>query len=339
MVSMHVVRILVNAVEDAGVPRTVFIRATRLEPAFVQARDARLPISAFHELIELAIDLTGDAAFGLHSIERLADDALDPVSALVAHAQTLGESMRSIQESRRLLGDEASFRVYEERGKVRLRVISSEDEPPRVRRFMAEITVAGLFRTMVRSHLEEHVDEISFAYSAPEYHCEYERIFKGRARFNQPFTGMCFDRQLLMSAAPYPDVELHQALRIFTQRRITNLTTRTTYTERARQFLVWQPPPRDVTMASVARALGTSERSLRRHLREEGTSYSKMVDEALAYIAKRCLLDERCTIEETAGELGFADKTSFHRAFKRWTGLTPNQYRKQQTAANERPRK
>jgi AraC-like DNA-binding protein len=85
-------------------------------------------------------------------------------------------------------------------------------------------------------------------------------------------------------------------------------------------------------MPMVASALGVSERSLRRHLTEEGKPYPRLVNEALAVLAKSHLLDERRTIAETALELGFADNTAFHRAFKRWTGLTPAEYRKQQTA-------
>jgi AraC-like DNA-binding protein len=86
-------------------------------------------------------------------------------------------------------------------------------------------------------------------------------------------------------------------------------------------------------MATSARRLGVSERSLRRHLAREGQRYPKLVTRALASIAMACLLDERRTIIDTAHELGFADNTAFHRAFKRWTGLTPSEYRKTRSPA------
>ena len=82
-------------------------------------------------------------------------------------------------------------------------------------------------------------------------------------------------------------------------------------------------------MASVARKLGVSVRSLRRHLTAEGAAYPALVSEALASIAKACLRDEARSIVDIAAELGFADNTSFHRAFKRWTGLTPLEFRRQ----------
>lgn len=68
--------------------------------------------------------------------------------------------------------------------------------------------------------------------------------------------------------------------------------------------------------------------SLQRHLTTEGNTYPALVNEALAVVAKTCLLDAWRSIEEVAYELGFADNTGFHRAFERWTGLTPGEFRK-----------
>jgi len=100
------------------------------------------------------------------------------------------------------------------------------------------------------------------------------------------------------------------------------------YAARVHQILVWQRPPRDMAMQTVARALGVSVRSLRRYLTAEGTSYAAVVREAQAAIAKTCLLERR-TIAATAYELGFADSSTFHRAFKRWIGVTPSAFRKE----------
>jgi hypothetical protein len=118
MISMRVARTLVDSVVQVGVAESLILRAAKLEPESRQALDSRLPRSKCYELIELALELTGDPAFGLHSVERLASDALNPISALVIHSATLQEAVRSILDFRRLLGDEASFRIYEDRGKV-----------------------------------------------------------------------------------------------------------------------------------------------------------------------------------------------------------------------------
>jgi AraC-like DNA-binding protein len=186
-----------------------------------------------------------------------------------------------------------------------------------------------MFRTIRRFRNNAQIDYVGFEYAAPTYHREYARIFEGRVRFEQPFTGLCFDKELMAAASPHPDAELHHALRAFTRSRVLHLDERMAYSARVHQFLVWQRPPRLTTMQSVSRALGVSVRSLRRHLTAEGKRFSDLVSEAQAEIARSCLLDERRTIMDTACELGFSDSTSFHRAFKRWTGLTPSEFRKQ----------
>jgi AraC-like DNA-binding protein len=134
----------------------------------------------------------------------------------------------------------------------------------------------------------------------------------------------------MAAAAPHPDAELHQALRVFAARRISHLVDKAPYAARVLDLLVWRRPPRDMTMQAVARELHVSVRTLRRQLTAEGKTYAELLTEALTLIAKSSLLDERRTILETALELGFADNTTFHRAFKRWTGLTPAEYRRQQ---------
>jgi AraC-like DNA-binding protein len=94
----------------------------------------------------------------------------------------------------------------------------------------------------------------------------------------------------------------------------------------AASALANQSAPVDLSMRSVARALGISDRQLRRHLTMEGETYGELVEAAMFAIARRCLLRERRTIKETAAVLGFAEATSFHRAFKRWSGRTPRQF-------------
>jgi hypothetical protein len=73
MISMRVVKTLVDAVAEAGVPRSRFLRTAKLDPACMEAEalDARVPRSKLYDLVELALEQTGDPAHGLHSIERL----------------------------------------------------------------------------------------------------------------------------------------------------------------------------------------------------------------------------------------------------------------------------
>ncbi|TMX45000.1 hypothetical protein DA100_04875 [Vibrio sp. Hep-1b-8] len=77
----------------------------------------------------------------------------------------------------------------------------------------------------------------------------------------------------------------------------------------------------------LAVQFGCSERTLRRHLEQCCTSYQQLLNEVRADLAKEYLVGTRLTVEEIAFRLGYSDSANFRRAFKRWTGTTPQHFR------------
>lgn len=96
---------------------------------------------------------------------------------------------------------------------------------------------------------------------------------------------------------------------------------------RLRAALVEQLPRGEPSAAKLAVMLNLSLRSLQRRLADEGTSYEDLLTSTRRELALSHLADRRYSIGEVAYLLGFADASSFNRAFKRWTGQTPGQYR------------
>ena len=86
-------------------------------------------------------------------------------------------------------------------------------------------------------------------------------------------------------------------------------------------------------MDGLARALNTSPRTLRRHLRAEGTSYQRIHDDVCCNLAKRYLQDTQMTSEDIATALGFSDSANFRHAFRKWASQSPGQYRRSATRA------
>jgi AraC-like DNA-binding protein len=86
--------------------------------------------------------------------------------------------------------------------------------------------------------------------------------------------------------------------------------------------------PSGADIERVARAMHMSERTLQRRLEQEGTHYSEVLDRVRLDVAQRRLADPSVSVAEVAADLGFSDLATFSRAFKRWTGEPPGQWRR-----------
>ncbi len=86
----------------------------------------------------------------------------------------------------------------------------------------------------------------------------------------------------------------------------------------------------DVRVDSIASLLNLSSRTLQRRLAEQGTTFQEVVDRVRATRAKYYLVSEGLSIREIARRLGFSGAPTFHRAFKKWTGSTPERFRSRQ---------
>jgi AraC-like DNA-binding protein len=105
------------------------------------------------------------------------------------------------------------------------------------------------------------------------------------------------------------------------------MTRGQSFVDRVKQYLFSVPPKRMPDMGGVARDLGLSTRSLRRRLADDGVSYKALVQSVLEIRATQLLSDPNRTIQETAAEMGFSDPSAFQRAFKRWKGMNPGQFK------------
>ena len=111
--------------------------------------------------------------------------------------------------------------------------------------------------------------------------------------------------------------------------------------QRARAVLAQELGYGLASLPGLARAVGVSARTLQRQLRYEGLTYQHLVDGARASLARQLLLEGQLGLGAVASVVGFADQSAFQRAFKRWLGITPGEYRarhRREPTAPPRPR-
>jgi AraC-like DNA-binding protein len=330
MLSFRLVRSLADAVERAGANKEQLLQEHGFPTDTQNGEELRVSRSSFYRLCESAVALTGDPAFGLHWSERLDANAFNPLSHLVAHAGTLGQAFEAIGRYHRLFSDWQCFSLDEADDLVVVRCMALPGEAEPMQRFMAEAVLGSVHKLISAYSARAKPKAVCFAYPAPDYQEEYTRFFGGTERFDQSYTGLIFERALLDTVSPHKDDDVHAALRSIAEQRMVRLMQRTPYALRVREHLVTNGPTQRASMSAVARGLGISVRSLRRRLEAEGTSYNTVVNESLGILAKQLIRNNSGSVQEIAFEMGFADTSSFHRAFKRWTGMTPRAYRAEQ---------
>jgi AraC-like DNA-binding protein len=327
-VSISLVRAVVEAAERSGAKRADLRARIPFDWTHLEHPDVRLEFEQFEQVLSIALAVTGDEALGLHLAEHMPEGAVDLLAHLAAHAPTMREAVEIASQFVRLAMDGVLLAVREEGDAFVVRYTFPRSTPLSDR-LLAEFMMGGLVRLARSFTGPSAIPRLAcFEHERPSYHREYTRIFGNHQRFGQNVTSMTFDRETADRPQMHQHPALYDLLRTEAQRRLDRITTGVRPASRLREYLLAMPPSRIPEISTAARDLGMSERSLRRRLASDGTSYRDAVRSALEASAGRMLRDPTRTIKDTAVALGFADAAAFHHAFKRWTGMTPGEYRR-----------
>ena len=327
-VSISLVRAVLQAAERSGAALADLRARIPLDWRRLERPDTRLEFEEFERVLSATVAVTGDEALGLHVAEHMPEGAVDLLAHLAAHAPTMREAVEIASQFVRLAMDGVLLVVREEGDSFVVRY-DFPRSTPLSDRLLAELMMGGLVRLARTFTGPGAAPRLAcFEHERPSYHQEYTRIFGSHQRFGQSVTSMAFDREIAERPQMHQHPELYEFLRTEAQRRLDRMTTDVSPTARLREYLLGMPPCRIPEVSTAARDLGMSERSLRRRLVADGTSYRDVVRSALEASAGRMLRDPTRTIKDTAVALGFADAAAFHHAFKRWTGMTPGEYRR-----------
>lgn len=164
----------------------------------------------------------------------------------------------------------------------------------------------------------------------PAHASEYDLLFPCAQVFGAPNSSLVFPARYLS----LPLLQDERTLKHFLERSPADLLSRPdegdSLSSQLRRLLSRDRTPWP-DLEAVAQHLHISPQTLRRHLREEGTSFQALKDELRRDIAIYHLGRADLSLQEIAEQLGFSEPSAFHRAFKKWTGLTPGAYRAQES--------
>jgi AraC-like DNA-binding protein len=169
---------------------------------------------------------------------------------------------------------------------------------------------------------------VCFTHARPLQVSEHERIFRAPVYYGCPRNELLLDRALLLRAQRHAEPRLVAMLDRQLGGLLSALPENRSLQDAVRRCMTDELPEGEPAMAAIAAKLHMSSRSLQRRLQSEGTSFAQVLLDLRRDLALRYLRDERIGIAEVGFLLGFLDVAAFQRAFKRWTGTTPAQYRR-----------
>jgi AraC-like DNA-binding protein len=333
MVSMIGLRGLVQAASALGVDRHALLRALDLPAARLDA-DEEAPALLLAKAWQVAPELSRDPLFGLHAGAHAEVGTYDVLDYLFTTASTLGDACRVVARHYRLMTDisRVSLIVDGDIGRFQHWVPPDYVEPLR---HAWDYFFSGSLKR-IRGVLPEPLTlhAIHLMHQAPsgENPGEYTRAFGCEVVFGHPVSEFVFDARQLELSLSTANPSLHRVVLRHADELLSRLPPEGDTVTRARAVLDDMLSDAEVSLESVARRLGVSDRTLQRKLAESGLTYTTLVDRAREELAVRHLESGTRGMAEVAFRLGFSTSAAFSRAFQRWRGESPSEYQKRARA-------
>lgn len=321
------VQAILRAYADRGMDAGPALAAAGLGPVDLADPQGLVTLERFEALSAHAMRELDDEALGWFS-RRLPWGSYGMVLRASLPSPDLGVALGRWCRHHNLLTEDVRLTLARDSDAARVRVAEARAPGP-LRRFclvslLRNLHGVGCWLADSRIPLRE----AHFPFDAPPWAEALRRMFPGPVRFGADTAGLVMDAAYLELPVVRDDRDLRTLLRqpiplmarVYRQDRLLS--------HRISALLASAPPAAQPDAETIAASLGISLRSLQRHLRDEGTSLAALKTRARLERAAGLLVRGTLPIKRIAHLAGYRDETSFSRAFRRWSGQSPAEYRR-----------
>lgn len=328
--SVGFVHSLADAVRSHGLDPQELLEQYGLDPARLAEAGARLSIPRYMRLGHAAIQLTGDPALGLRMgrLSRLSQAGLAGVTA--AQAPTVREAARCLIRFEALYGSnyrgQSSFHEDARGAWLRFYSISPYNT---YNRFVVDSIIAGWLQQLSSLGQALQAEQIDIEFAEPDYRECYGVLGDCPIHFGAEHNQLRLSQASLALRNPEHCPSTWRLLLKLCERELEQLTRTRSLRERIIQLLgPLLNGGREPDLEEVAARLKLPTWTLRRKLAEEGTQFRAILNDTRRDLAMTYIRDTELAFGEIAYLLGFASAEAFQRAFKRWNGQTPGEFRR-----------
>jgi AraC-like DNA-binding protein len=325
-------RAILDACARLGLDTDQILRAAQLDPVTLQDPDARIPVEQVDAIWRKAYQISKDPNLALHAIEVLPFGAYRVIDFLASSAPTIGAALAKVADYFPIINPLVRL-AYTIADKQLMYSLTAPSRPSTITRPYAEYTLAAVFlRTRVAAHQQYPLVRVEFSHPAPADISEHERIFECPVRFGADACRLVIAEDVWNMPRTGTDPALFSVLESHARMLLEQMPAPDDIVGRVRKSIDAELRGGDPSLESIARQLAMSPRTLQRRLRDRGVVFNDVLDEMRFHAAKSYLAQRDVAGTEVAYLLGFAEQSSLNRAFKRWSGETPTEYRRRATA-------
>ena len=285
---------------------------------------ARVSVSSYAQLwIELA-NTMNDEFFGMDS-HPMRRGSYQLLAKLVSHAETLEKALYDILKFFNFVLDDIRGELVRNQDKAYL-VIHDREQPKRMFTYATFLMlVHGLMCWLVDQRIS--LNTLSVRCNKPADIQDYLVRFCEDIQFNTELNQVEFDAHYLDIKIKKDKKMLHDFLQQTPQNLLVRFKNENALSLLIRRHLLQLHPAHWPELKDVAQQLNISEATVQRRLKHEGVSYQQLKNEIRCDIAIERLSKTNDSIPDISEDLSFHDPSAFHRAFKKWTGVSPGAYR------------
>jgi AraC-like DNA-binding protein len=332
-----IVRELVDAADGQGITRAALIAEIGLTAEELADPDGLVPFEAYIRAWEVLAAIPGNDEIGLRMGESSAVEHLGALGYAMIHAQSALAALELFRRYRRLASDTFAPAIDIDGEHVVIHLVW----PVRLARLSACADSALAGAISILRALAGLARGAPLAVEA-WYQCprpsgvDRAAALGCRVRYGAPEMRLVLRRELLEQPLPTHNPALVEYLSRHTQAIVARIPESALISDRVRRVITENLQNGEPAQAEVSRKLALSERTLQRRLRDEATTFAAILNDVRHELSQHYLASSDLTLHEVAFLLGYSEPSAFHRAFRRWTGETPQAFRLMRLAATGR---
>lgn len=305
------------------------IKEVGLPDDVLEHPESLVPYRKFAALLALGTQRSGNPLFSMRFGMHQGVSSLGPLLYLIRNAGSVGVAINELSHYFHLHASVAQIRLEVEGDHALFHYDSADVKDVVSHRLTVELVVGAamqLMRTLLGSRWQPRALMLR---AAPLCDTQaYTRLIGLTPQFNAPCNAWLFDAKLLDTPLSSGDQELYRLI----QHHLDALDQMSVQELPAyvRQLLRNLLPSGRTTIEQIAGFMDLNHRTLQRYLAEEGTSFQVLLDETRQSMAQRYLGDSTINLTQLAAMLGYSELSAFSRAFQRWFGCSPREWRAQQ---------